>query len=460
MLRLEHVSKSYRDSISTRRVFDDLTVSFTGGQLVAVVGHSGCGKTTLLNLLGGVDTYDRGDIIVDGVSTQNFNDAEWSMYRLKHIGYVHQNGNLLEHLTVRENIEIVLEMANIEGEQRNVRIDDVIQKLNLTVCSDVLPKHLSTAERKRVSIARALVNDPEVLLVDEPTDSLDMKSGNEVIALLQSIVKSGKLVIVATHDQQIASFADRLIKLTDGRIVSDVSRNVTRSETEENRFSLERKRIGFIYAHRIALRNMRAYRWRVLFTIIVIAFAMGSLSTLFSMGIGLKEELYEDYSLIMNNQVVSIQANENRSDYLTTDQMNFLKTSTDFQNVTSLNTFETLIYTEGKFVSPYAYSIPYFSDALYSEFSGKIIGELPKKPGELLLTIGIAEQLFGIQEDWSSILGRRVSGSFHARTIPGVLNKQVYRSELEIVGIFEERFVTTQSVYLLDEYAMEIAEES
>jgi len=221
MIETVNLTKTYNVKHGEKvTALDGVSLKFGETGITFVVGESGSGKSTLLHLLGGLDMYDGGEIIVDGKSTKNFTEAEWNEYRSGYVGFVFQEYNLLSDFTVKDNLAVVDEIRN-----RNTGDEDikrVLSKVGLDGMEKRKPKQLSGGQKQRVAIARALIKDPKFILADEPTGALDGKNGRSVIALLKEISKE-KLIIVVTHDMTLArDFGDRIIEIADGRIVSDV----------------------------------------------------------------------------------------------------------------------------------------------------------------------------------------------------------------------------------------------
>ena len=184
------------------------------GQICVLLGQSGSGKSTLLNIIGGIDNADSGYVSINGEKTEDMDEKKLTLYRRKHLGYVFQMYNLIPNLNVKENIEVGAYLSD-----NPLDIDDLLKTLGLYEHRHKLPNQLSGGQQQRVAIARALVTNADIILADEPTGALDQKTGHEVLELLKEINKSGKTVIIVTHDEGIAKMTDRIITISDGRIV-------------------------------------------------------------------------------------------------------------------------------------------------------------------------------------------------------------------------------------------------
>lgn len=236
-LRIANLKKSYRVSrTETQQVLRGINVEFKRGEFVAVLGESGCGKSTFMNILGGLDQDYTGSIVLDGEFLKDYSEKKLDDYRKSRVGLIFQNYNLISHMSVHENIEVAMTMSNIDRAERKARTQEILAQVGLSEYADKLPNQLSGGQRQRVAIARALANTPEILLADEPTGALDKDSAEQVIQILKKIAESGKLVIVVTHSQKVASACSRILTIDDGVIKSDdkqyaVSTKTTKAQT-------------------------------------------------------------------------------------------------------------------------------------------------------------------------------------------------------------------------------------
>lgn len=221
MLILSNIVKDYTTDNNTVHVLKGVDICFRRQEFVAILGPSGCGKTTLLNIVGGLDRYTSGDIIVDGVSTKNFSDHDWDVYRNHRIGFVFQSYNLIPHLTVQRNVEMAMTLAGTAPAERKERALKALERVGLADQAKKKPSQLSGGQMQRVAIARAIVNEPDIILADEPTGALDSESGVQVMELLKEI-SGEKLVVMVTHNDQLAEqYSSRIINLKDGVVTSD-----------------------------------------------------------------------------------------------------------------------------------------------------------------------------------------------------------------------------------------------
>ena len=230
MLRLTEITKDYPVADGYVHALKGVSLSFRKNEFVSILGASGCGKTTLLNIIGGLDKYTSGDLIINGVSTKKFGDKDWDTYRNHSIGFIFQSYHLIPHQTVLQNVELALTISGVSKEERRQRAIDALDKVGLKDRIHNKPNQLSGGQAQRVAIARALINDPEIVLADEPTGALDSVTSVQIMELLKEISKD-RLVIMVTHNPELADkYSTRIIRLLDGEVTGDT---MPYSEEEE-----------------------------------------------------------------------------------------------------------------------------------------------------------------------------------------------------------------------------------
>lgn len=221
MLTLHNVKKDYQTGDNVVHALRGVSLEFRSNEFVSVLGASGCGKTTLLNIIGGLDRYTEGDLIINGVSTKDYKDKDWDVYRNHRIGFVFQSYNLIPHQTVLGNVELALTIAGVSKSERRRRAREALKKVGLGSEMKKRPNQLSGGQMQRVAIARALVNNPEILLADEPTGALDTETSVQIMELIREIAGE-RLVIMVTHNPELAEqYSSRIVRLSDGLVVSD-----------------------------------------------------------------------------------------------------------------------------------------------------------------------------------------------------------------------------------------------
>lgn len=219
MIRIENGNKTYYSYEVKKEALKDINLSVKKGEFLAIMGTSGSGKSTLLHILGCMDRLTTGEYRFEETDVSELSVKDWHEFRRKHISFVFQNFALINQYTVRENIMIPLKAQRMRKKERNARVEHVAEVLGISEVLDKLPLHISGGQQQRAAIARAIVSDNELLLCDEPTGALDRNTGVEVMDILTNIHKTGKTIIMVTHDMNIAEYADRIIRIEDGMLV-------------------------------------------------------------------------------------------------------------------------------------------------------------------------------------------------------------------------------------------------
>ena len=268
MLQIKDIHKEYRTGNLVQRALDGVSLSLRDNEFVAILGPSGSGKTTLLNIIGGLDRYDRGDLIINGISTKKYKDRDWDSYRNHTIGFVFQSYNLIQHQTVLANVELALIISGVSKSERRRRAKEALEKVGLGAQIHKKPSQMSGGQMQRVAIARALVNDPEILLADEPTGALDSDTSVQVMDLLQEVAKE-RLVVMVTHNPELAQlYATRIVTVKDGRILSDTDPFVIDSESMAPPVhkNMGKSSMSFFTALSLSFQNLKTKKARTLLT--------------------------------------------------------------------------------------------------------------------------------------------------------------------------------------------------
>ena len=221
MLKLKNITKDYLSGDTTVKALKGINLEFRKSEFVSILGQSGCGKTTLLNIIGGLDRYTTGDLIINGKSTKEFKDKDWDSYRNYSVGFVFQSYNLILHQSVLSNVELALTLSGVSKEERKKRAIKALEQVGLKEQIYKKPNQLSGGQMQRVAIARALVNNPDIILADEPTGALDTETSVQVMEILKEISKD-KLIIMVTHNPDLAEkYSSRVIKVLDGKVIDE-----------------------------------------------------------------------------------------------------------------------------------------------------------------------------------------------------------------------------------------------
>lgn len=222
MLQINNLSKVFRTEEVETHALSGINLHVTAGEFIAIMGPSGCGKSTLLNILGLLDNPTEGEYLLDGKEVGHLKEKYRTLERKGKIGFVFQSFNLIDEMTVFENVELPLRYLNVKASERKQRVEDTLRRMNIGHRAGHFPNQLSGGQQQRVAIARAVIANPKIILADEPTGNLDSKNGLEVMKLLIELNKEGTTIIMVTHSQHDASFAHRVINLLDGRVVTEV----------------------------------------------------------------------------------------------------------------------------------------------------------------------------------------------------------------------------------------------
>ncbi len=271
MLQLKNIVKDYVTGDTTVQALKGVNINFRPNEFVSILGQSGCGKTTLLNIVGGLDQYTSGDLVIKGKSTKDFKDKDWDAYRNHSVGFVFQSYNLIMHQSVLQNVELALTLSGVSKAERRKRAKEVLEKVGLGNQMNKKPNQMSGGQMQRVAIARALINDPEILLADEPTGALDTETSVQIMDLLKEIAKD-RLVIMVTHNPELAEkYSTRIIKLLDGEVIND-SMSYSDEEAKEEKYeeidhkSMKHKKMSYLTALNLSFNNLLTKKGRTILT--------------------------------------------------------------------------------------------------------------------------------------------------------------------------------------------------
>lgn len=268
MLQLKNIVKSYTVGELTQVALKGISLNFRENEFVSILGQSGSGKTTMLNIIGGLDRYDSGDLVINGISTKKYRDADWDAYRNTSIGFVFQSYNLIPHQNVLSNVEMALTLSGVSRKERRKRAVEVLKKVGLQDHIHKKPNQLSGGQMQRVAIARALINNPDILLADEPTGALDTETSIQIMNLLKQIAEE-KLVIMVTHNPELAEvYSTRIVNLKDGQITSDTNPFDVPEGSVEEKLTKNQKRVSmsFWISLGLSFANLRTKIGRTILT--------------------------------------------------------------------------------------------------------------------------------------------------------------------------------------------------
>ena len=287
MLELRNIKKDYVSGEETVHALKGVSLSFRENEFVSILGQSGCGKTTLLNIIGGLDRYTSGDLIINGRSTKEYKDRDWDTYRNHSIGFVFQSYNLIPHQTVLANVELALTLTGVPKAERRRRAKEALEKVGLGDQLRKKPNQMSGGQMQRVAIARALVNNPDILLADEPTGALDSETSLQVMEILKEVAKD-KLVIMVTHNPELAEkYSTRIIRLLDGEIISDTC-PAQPEEREPEKKGLKKPSMSFFTGFMLSLNNLMTKKGRTILTAFAGSIGIIGIALIMSLSNGLQ----------------------------------------------------------------------------------------------------------------------------------------------------------------------------
>ena len=307
MLKLIDIKKDYSAGDSVVHALKGVDLDFREHEFVAVLGHSGCGKTTLLNMIGGLDQYTSGDLLINGKSTKRFTDADWDTYRNHSIGFVFQSYNLIPHQSVLSNVELALTLSGVRPAERRRLAIEALEKVGLGDQLNKRPNQMSGGQMQRVAIARALVNDPDILLADEPTGALDSETSVQIMEILKEISKD-KLIIMVTHNPELAdTYASRIISLKDGQIVDDS--DPFRVPPEESVAVRQKKpSMSLLTALSLSLNNLMTKKARTILTAFAGSIGIIGIALIMSLANGIQNYINKVQQDTLSNYPITIQA--------------------------------------------------------------------------------------------------------------------------------------------------------
>lgn len=351
MLQCKNTIKDYVSGDEIVHALKGVSLSFREHEFVSILGQSGCGKTTFLNIIGGLDHYTSGDLIINGKSTKDYSDKDWDTYRNHQVGFVFQSYNLIMHQSVLSNVELALTLTGVNKEERRKRAIGALNKVGLSDQIHKKPTQMSGGQMQRVAIARAIVNNPDIILADEPTGALDSATSVQIMEILKEISKD-KLVIMVTHNPQLADeYSSRIIRLKDGSLVSD-SNPFNEQEMNVDMSVLKRPGMSFKMACSLSLNNLMTKKARTFLTSFAGSIGIIGIALIMSLSHGMQSYIDQMENDTMASYPIEIQANSSDMSTLMTTMMGMKKESKE--------------HNDSKI-----YSRPYVEDVLESLSSSK-----------------------------------------------------------------------------------------
>ena len=306
MLQLKDIKKQYVTGDTAVQALKGINLQFRKNEFVSILGPSGCGKTTMLNIIGGLDKYTSGDLIINGVSTVEYKDADWDNYRNHSIGFVFQSYNLIPHQTVLGNVELALTLSGVGKKEKRERAVKALQQVGLGDQLNKLPNQLSGGQMQRVAIARAIVNDPEIVLADEPTGALDSETSIQVMQLLKQIAKD-RLVIMVTHNPDLADkYSSRIVRLLDGQVIEDTNPYEAKDSELEHKKPGKKAAMSIWTAFSLSLRNLFTKKARTILTAFAGSIGIIGIALILSLSSGFQNYIYDVQQDALSNYPLTI----------------------------------------------------------------------------------------------------------------------------------------------------------
>lgn len=373
MLELKKIKKTYNAGGLKQNALNSVSIKFRKSEFVCILGPSGSGKTTLLNVLGGLDNYDDGDLIINGKSTRKFKSKDWDEYRNNVIGFIFQSYNLIGHISVLANVELSLKLSSVPKKERRQKALEVLEKVGLKNHIHKKPNELSGGQMQRVAIARSLVNDPEIILADEPTGALDTKTSKDIMDLIKK-VSDGKLVIMVTHNESLAKeYATRIINLKDGKITGDTN-PYEEKENEKKDYKFRKTKMSFKEALLLSLNNILTKKGRTILTAFASSIGIIGIALILALSNGFDKKVNEyekgimsampiiisKESMNMDEETISNLKGENKTEYPSEEYVVSKKNDMDLMTRTNNLTKDYINYIM-KTPKEYAYGVSFYS---------------------------------------------------------------------------------------------------
>ena len=398
MLELKNITKDYLSGDTKVEALKGISIDFRKSEFVSILGQSGCGKTTLLNIIGGLDRYTTGDLVINGKSTKEFKDKDWDAYRNHSVGFVFQSYNLIPHQTVLSNVELALTLSGVSKAERRKRAIEALENVGLKEQIHKKPNELSGGQMQRVAIARALVNDPDIILADEPTGALDTTTSVQIMELLKKISKD-KLIIMVTHNPELAEkYSTRIIKILDGNITDDSNPYTKEEKKKEKKTKAKdgKTSMNFFTALSLSLNNLLTKKGRTFLTAFAGSIGIIGIALILSLSSGVREYIskveedtlssypitIEDTTIDMSSMIsVSVEEAEEKEReegkiYSTNVMTNMIEMMSSKIESNNLEEFKKYLDSEGNVIKANSNDIQYSYDLnlnLYKNNSEEIV---------------------------------------------------------------------------------------
>jgi ABC-type lipoprotein export system ATPase subunit/ABC-type antimicrobial peptide transport system permease subunit len=455
LLRLANIEKTYNiTKVQKQVVLKGVTIDFNRGEFVALVGESGCGKSTLINIMGGLDSEYTGSVICKETFLRDYTEKQMDDYRKKRVGMVFQDYNLISHLNLAENIEIAMQMSDIAPAVRHKRSMELLKLVGLDQYSKKFPSQLSGGQQQRVAIARALANNPSIILADEPTGALDKDSQEIILHILQKIVKSGKLVIIVTHSELVASHCNRIVRIDDGVVISDDTKYTINEISEFEKVIMPRP-IKTIDIAKLSFKNLTKKGIRNLIVSIGLAIGIAAVVLILNLGQGLSSYVKEVY--VDNMQSTQIVVTKRNEDIFNSEDVNNIKAIDGVEHTYQSTIIQNATYQYGELGD----SIDNLTGYYKFYYPNILYGVMPADNSEVLINETLASSLSaeGIIASVGTEIRIVYNDEIHVYTISGIYDDlsenssetNVYISGDELANLYDvENESTTLYISLED----------
>lgn len=445
-LELRDIRKSYYLGNQEFKVLKGINLNFERGEFVSILGESGGGKSTLMNIIGGLDSNYEGDVFLKGESLRHETTKQLDAYRRQTIGFIFQNFNLISHLTILQNVMVSLEMTSLSHAEQEERAKELLDKVGLTEHIKKFPNQLSGGQKQRVAIARALASDPEIIIADEPTGALDSENTKEILQLLDQIAAEGKLVITVTHSQTVADYGTRIVRLADGQISEDIELKPAYPADSEHELATHTLRFGATL--KMALDNMK-YNWKRNLLIIIGA-AIGIFSVILMQGLGNGVQGYMNHEIYSQINPNAVQVAKNvSSDELAEGSKKVNLTNQDrqrFEKIKNVKDVQEGYYVQGGTrlqngkKTANLQMMQTYNDTIKKKSIKQ--GHAPKN-GEILLTKENAQKLN--KKDTNALIGKKIT---YTQTVMNDQKQPVQlKQDLTVSGIASANSGSTSVTY-------------
>ena len=449
MLEIKNISKIYDTEGFKQNALDNVSIKFRENEFVSILGPSGSGKTTLLNIIGGLDQYTDGDLVINGKSTKEYKDRDWDSYRNHSIGFVFQSYNLIPHQSALSNVELALTLSGVSKENRRKRAKEVLIKVGLEDHMNKKPTQMSGGQMQRIAIARALINDPDILLADEPTGALDSETSVQIMDLLKEIAKE-KLVIMVTHNGELAEeYSTRIIRLKDGRVIDDSNPVKSKEKDSKQAKKHSKTNMSFFTALSLSLNNLLTKKTRTILTAFAGSIGIIGIALILSLSSGMQsyiarveEDTLSSYPITIEKSSMDATAmisslmehTRNKQEHKDKDKVysndimgEMINSMAAKVKTNNLEEFKKHIDNKGTKIKDYSNAVQYSYDLKLQIYkSDTSNGVVKVNPNTVFETVGL-----GNNSEQSSMMGMGMQSDVFIELLD---NRELLKSQYDVVA--------------------------